>query len=134
MTDISVTNTVTQVEDRSWDLSPHGSEPGAVLNATLDVSKFAELYPNGYIPSGIVLGQITASKLYGPYDTAAVDGSEVAAGHLFGSLTVKAGATKIGGGLKVHGFVKESRLPQTTGKGALDAAAKTALKLVHYSA
>lgn len=134
MTDITVTSTTSQVENRSWLVSQHGTEPGATPSVTLDVSKFAGLYPKGFIPSGIVLGRITASKLYGPYDTAATDGSEAPAGHLFSSLAVREGSTKIGGAILVHGFVDPAKLPATTGKGALDAAAKTALALINYSA
>ena len=69
MTDISVRSTAHQVEDRSWLWGPHGTEPGATPSITLDVSAFtaAVHYPNGYIPSGTPLAQITASKLYGPY-------------------------------------------------------------------
>lgn len=135
MTDISVTSTVTQAEKRNWLLSAHGTDPGATPSVTLDVSKFTAgtHYPNGFVQSGIVLGQVTATKLYGPYDSAAVDGRAVAAGHLFSSQTIKTGAVKVGGALVVHGFVNESKLPLTAGTGSLDAAAKTALKLIHYS-
>lgn len=136
MTDISVTSTVSQVENRSWLVSQHGTEPGATPSVTLDVAKFtaATHYPKGYIPSGIVLGLVTATKLYGPYDKDATDGRQTAAGHLFSSLGVKAGATKIGGARLVHGFVNPAKLPLTTGTGALDAAARTTLALIHYSA
>lgn len=69
MTDISVTSTNYQSENRSWLLSPHGTEPGATLSITLDVSAFTAgtHYPNGYIPSGTPLAKITATGLYGPY-------------------------------------------------------------------
>lgn len=67
--DISVQSTQSQVEDRSWLLSEHGTEPGATPSVILDVSAFDESthYPNGYIPSGTALGEITATGLYGPY-------------------------------------------------------------------
>jgi hypothetical protein len=69
MTYIGVTNTSYQVENRSWLLSSHGTEPGATPSITLDVSAFTQSihYPNGYIPSGTPLAKITASGLYGPY-------------------------------------------------------------------
>lgn len=69
MTFIGVETTKYQVEDRSWDLSPHGSEPGTTPSITLDVSAFTEAthYPNGFFPSGLALGKITATGLYGPY-------------------------------------------------------------------
>lgn len=69
MTDISVMTTAYQVENRSWLLSPHGTDPGTTLSIVLDVSAFTANthYPNGYIPSGTALAKITASGLYGPY-------------------------------------------------------------------
>lgn len=133
MTDISVKSTDHQVEDRSWDLSPHGSEPGTTPSITLDVSAFTEAthFPNGFIPSGMPLGKITATGLYGPYDDAAVDGREVCAGLLFGYVKVPDvnDTTKnAGGALKVHGFVDAARLPV-----ALDAAGQADLTLIHFA-
>lgn len=69
MTDISVVTTPYQVDKRAWLLSPHGTDPGTTPSITLDVSAFtpAVHYPNGYFLSGMPLGKITASGLYGPY-------------------------------------------------------------------
>lgn len=69
MTDISVSTLAYQVDDRSWLLSQHGTDPGTTPSITIDVSAFtaAVHYPNGYIPSGTNLSKITASGLYGPY-------------------------------------------------------------------
>jgi len=68
MSDITVRGGAFQVEDRSWLLGPHGTDPGSNPNVTLLLSLFDEAthYPNGYIPSGIVLGRVTASGVYGP--------------------------------------------------------------------
>lgn len=65
--DISVRSTTFGVENRSWLGSAHGTE--ATRTVTLDVSAFTEAthFPDGYIPSGTVLGRITATGLYGPY-------------------------------------------------------------------
>jgi len=137
MTDISVTTTQSHVEKRSWLLSSHGTEPGTTPSCSLDIAAFTEAdhFPNGYIPSGIVLGVITATGLYGPYDPAAADGTETAVGHLFGSLTVNTGSTKVGGAYLVHGFVSRAKLPIDAGtSGALDAAAEAELKHIIYSA
>lgn len=151
MSFIGVETTQHQVEDRSWDLSPHGSEPGTTPSITLDVSAFtaATHYPNGYIPSGTVLGRITATGLYAPYDDAfdadpvtagqQGDGREVAAGLLFASVKVPdtADTTKdVGGALKVHGFVDPDKLPIANGAaggGFLDAAARNDLTLIHFA-
>ena len=133
MTSLNVTRTTIQAENRSWLRGPHGTEPGANPNVTLDVSKFTAgtHYPNGFIPSGIVLGKITAGGKYGPYDKDATDGRQVAAGFLFGSLTID-GATVVAGGLVLHGFVNPAKLPLQSGTGALDAAARTALTAVIF--
>lgn len=132
MTDISVSTVNYQAEKRSWLLGEHGSDQ--TLSVTLDVSAFTAgtHYPNGYFPSGLALGKITATGLYGPYSDAAADGREVAAGLLFSSVKVPdvAATTKdVGAGMLVHGFVKEARLPI-----AIDAAGKADLKLIHFVA
>jgi hypothetical protein len=133
MTDISVSTTVSQVEDRQWLASPHGTGPGENPSVTLSVAAFTEAdhYPNGYVPSGTVVAKITASGLYGPYDPAAVDGTEVAAGILYSSLQVKDKA-KVGGAIVVHGYVTESKLPLSGVTGELDAAAKVDLSLIKF--
>lgn len=127
--DISVRTETRQVEDRSWLGSAHGTE--ATRSITLDVSAFTEAdhYPNGYIPSGIAVGLIDASGLYGPYDDAAIDGTEVLAGHLFSSVTVQpADATvNVGAALLEHGKVVIDNLPENHGvdaAGAVDVAGR----------
>ncbi|WP_052280796.1 head decoration protein [Nocardia vulneris] len=104
-----------------------GSSPS--VNVATATGGTTSHYPNGFIPSGVVLGKVTATGRYGPYDNSASDGREVAAGHLFSSLSVT-GLTTVGGALVVHGFVREAKLPTNHG---LDANAKTDLKLIHYS-
>lgn len=130
MTSITVTRTEHQVENRSWLASQHGTDHKPSI--TLDVSTFTESthFPKGFIASGVVVGKVTATGLYGPYDPAATDGREVAAGHLFNSVTVT-GLAKVGNALLVHGFVSESRLPSDHG---LDNTAKGHLRLIGYEA
>lgn len=124
-TDISVSSTSYQVENRSWLLD---HDHLIKLNVTLDIAAFTEgtHYPNGFIPSGTVLGKITTGGLYGPYDNVAEDGTEVAAGILYSSVNVKSGAIKVGGAALVHGVVKESKLV------GIDSAGKTDLKHVIF--
>lgn len=139
MTDISVSTTQYQVEDRSWHLSQLGSGPGENPNVVLDVSAFTPgtHYPNGYFPSGLPLGVITAASdanktVVGPYDNAAADGRQTCFGLLHSSVKVPntADTTKdVGGSAVVIGFVKLSRLPV-----ALDAAGQADLKLIHFTA
>ena len=121
MTDISVSKTNYQVEKLSWLLDRGGWE---FDNITLDISSFTAgtHYPNGFIPSGVPLGKITATGLYGPYDNAAADGREVCRGHLGISTKVPnpADTTKDAGApLVFAAVVKESKLPV-----AIDAAGK----------
>ena len=54
-------------EDRSWLASDHGTT--ATRTITLDISGFTANthYPNGFIPSGMVLAKLTATNLYVPY-------------------------------------------------------------------
>lgn len=133
-----------QAENRSWLLSAHGTDPGTTPSITLDTSAFtaATHYPNGYIKSGIILGVITATGKYGPYDDSLVNGQEVAAGILFSSvkvpnladLTVDPGAAMV-----VHGFVSSAKLlavvaNAATGRGYIDTAGKADLKLIHFAA
>lgn len=99
-------------DDQSWLASAHGTSSARTI--TLDTSAFTAgtHYPNGYFPSGLPLGQITASGLYGPYDDAAVDGRETLAGHLFTAVDAPSVTTvDPQGGLLWHGAVVESRLP-----------------------
>lgn len=127
MTSLNVNRFELQSENRAWLRGPHGTEPGANPSITLDIPAFAALHPKGFIPSGILVGKITATNKYGPYDPDATDGSETAAGFLFGSLNVFAGAEVVGGALVIHAFVNADKLPIQTGKGAVDDAARAEL-------
>lgn len=117
--DISVRTVAFGTENRSWLGSAHGTD--ATRTITLDVSTFTEAthYPDGYIPSGTVVGRITATGLYGPYDNAATDGREIAAGFLFNSIPIN-GTADVGAPLLEHGMVVEANLPANSG---LDVAA-----------
>jgi hypothetical protein len=79
MTDISVHSTAFQVENRSWLLSPHGTDPGTTPSITLDISAFTAgtHYPDGYIMSGEPLAEL-GSGLYAPYAAAGASGGDVA--------------------------------------------------------
>lgn len=95
------------------------------LTVTLDLAVGFVLgthYPAGYLPSGLVLGKITASGKYAIYSNAAADGREVAAGFLLNSESTLAGTTvPIVTALITEGDVIEGRLPSGHG---LDAPAK----------
>ena len=65
--DLSLRTETWGQDDQSWLGSQHGTEMARTI--TLDVSKFTEgtHYPDGYFLSGLPLGKVTATGLYGPY-------------------------------------------------------------------
>jgi hypothetical protein len=131
-TDISVSTTSYQSENRAWLLSPHGTE--TTPSITLDVSAFTANthYPNGYLLSGIPLGIITATGKAAPYVDANSDGTQTCVGLLFSSVKVPNLldlTVDVGGAMLIHGFVSASKLPI-----AVDAAGKVDLKLIHFAA
>lgn len=111
-------------EDRSWLASRDGTEVTQTITLKTSLFTANTHYPNGYIKSGTVLGKVTATGLYGPYDNAASDGREVAAGFLFNSTKMRSGGPDLGAPLHWRGAIRESRLPTNHG---LDSAAKTDL-------
>lgn len=115
--DISVRTESFGVDDQTWLGSAHGTSNARTV--TLDLSAFTEgtHYPNGYFPSGLPLGEITASGLFGPYDNGALDGRETLAGFLL--VAIDANTGDVVGALFEHGRVIEANLPI-----AIDAAAK----------
>jgi len=116
MTDFSVTKAVVGVPvDTRWRAGKHGQD--AARPGQLDASKFTDgthynigTRDDNIIPSGVAVGQITASGKYGPYDSTAEDGRETLAGFINddGGVTVSTNATFA---LLVHGIVKASMLP-----------------------
>lgn len=130
-TDISMQSTTYQVGNRQWLLD----EPDYQPNVTLDISKFTAgtHYPNGYIPSGTVIGKVAATGLFGPYDAAATDGRQTAYGLTYGDVRAVrqngATATKVGTGAVVHdSAVSVAKLPFAVGTGitgALDGTSNT---------
>ncbi|MGI5144800.1 head decoration protein [Plantactinospora sp. CA-294935] len=103
-------------DDQSWLGSEEGTD--RAISITLDTSAFnAGLhYPDGYFRSGIILGQITATGLYGPYNAAAADGTETAAGLLLCAVGApSATTTDVQGAMLWHGRVLLSKLPIAEG-------------------
>lgn len=127
MTYIGIEKTEYTSESRAWLAGPHGTEPGTNPGLTLDLTTFSDAKFADVVKSGCVLGKITASGKYGPYDPAASDGRQTASRLLFNTVNRKAGRTYEGNAGVIHAFVTESKLPYT-GIGGLDTAAKTALK------
>lgn len=130
-----VTQTFTASEDQSWLGSAHGTNAADPI--TLNAASFVSAFPTGIIPSGVVLGKITATGRYAPYIDGNSDGTQTAVGHLLttvdltngGLLPASANWANASAALFSHGQVVEAKLP--TGHG-LDAAGKVDLKLIQY--
>lgn len=116
--DLNITTETFDQDDQTWLGSAHGTSMGRPV--TLDVSAFTEgtHFPDGYMPSGTPVGEITASGLYGPYDDAAVDGTETLVGFTLTAVKVT-GDNDVQAALFEHGRVVEANLPI-----AIDAAAR----------
>lgn len=128
MTDISVSATTRRrAPSRLWLAGEHGAD--APLHVPYDFTTFShENFSAGYIPNGTILGKITASKLFGPYDPAATDGRETAAAIAFNDDLIPDDKTRVVTGAAVrHCGVVVSGLPFKSGPGSLDAAARAAL-------
>lgn len=115
-------------EDHSWTIGEWRN--GATDNAPLDYALFTGTnFDTGIIKSGCVLGKVTASGKYGPYDPAAGDGRNVAVGMLFNTTRIPADRTRVASDAVLIEFTcNPKRLPYQTGLGSLDAAARTALR------
>ncbi|MFF2084583.1 head decoration protein [Nocardia sp. NPDC058176] len=105
---------------------------------TLERSTFSKPlhYPGDNVPGGVVLGRVTATGRYGPYDPEAEDGREVAKGFLlsgayFGPHPAHSGqpAPTATATLLLAGFIHPAELPANNG---LDAAARTALRHIAF--
>ncbi|GAA3838691.1 hypothetical protein GCM10022403_083920 [Streptomyces coacervatus] len=112
------TTSVTVTADRDWLASRHGTD--STETVTLDLSKFAKAthyvepsagQPHGYVRSGVPIGRITVSGLYGPYDPAAKDGREVLAGLVYAEAAFTPGTTKVPAALFWHGTANTSKIP-----------------------
>ncbi|MGW2666226.1 hypothetical protein ACWCW7_35185 [Nocardia tengchongensis] len=96
-------------------------------------------YLNGYIPSGTVIGQVTATGLFGPYDDNASDGRQTAYGLTYGDCRVVRQngsiAAKVGTGAVVNmAIVSTSKLPFQSGTGSIDANGKADLAQIRFEA
>lgn len=125
------TETFAPPENHSWLGSAHGAATCDPI--TLDGDAFLATFPSGIIPSGVLLGRVTATGLYRPYNNALADGTEVARYHLFttidlgGTTAATVGDTPAAGFW--HGEVVEAKLP--VGHG-LDAPGKVDMSQIRY--
>jgi hypothetical protein len=119
MTVQPVTITHNLTADRSWLASLHGTD--AVDSITLEMSTFTS--GTHYMPStdtgipysrflsGIPVGKITASGLYGLYKTDATDGRQNLAGFVFAEVLFAPSQPKVPAALLWHGSVRAAKLP-----------------------
>ncbi|MFE6739053.1 head decoration protein [Streptomyces tubercidicus] len=112
------TTSVTSTADRDWLASRHGTESTETI--TLDLTKLAKnthyveptaAQPHGYVRSGVPVGRVTASGLYGLFDPAADDGREVFAGLVYAEAPFTAGVAKVPAALFWHGTVNTAKIP-----------------------
>lgn len=123
----------------AWMKSQYGFD--TARPCTLSLAAFvADTLIDGYIPSGIAIGKITASGLYGPYTPGASDGTEVAAGLLLHDVRKSRDADE-SGTLVVSGaafvwqaIVDAAKLPvlTSTTQGELDANGKADLPHIRF--
>lgn len=120
-----------QAENREWLGSRHGTDVTQTITLATSTFTAGTHFPNGFVPSGTVLGKITSvgatQNMYGPYDDAASDGRQVAAGFLFTSVKMRTSGPNVGAAIHWHGVVIASKLPLQSGTGALDANGKADL-------
>lgn len=130
--DITLQPTETWVaENRSWLGSRDGTEVTQSITLATETFTEATHFADGYVPSGTVLGQITAvgatQGMFGPYDNAASDGRQTAVGFLFTSVKMRTGGPNVGGAIHWRGVIRSAKLPANSGldaNGRTDLAAK----------
>lgn len=133
--DLTLRTEAFQSENQSWLGSAHGTEEADSI--TLDGATLGAVFASGVVPSGVVLGKITATGLYGPYASGAGDGRQTPVGHLLTTVELfialrgdAAGVFhNVGGALFWHGEVIIANLPANSG---YTGAVLTALPLVRY--
>ncbi|MGW2861004.1 head decoration protein [Streptomyces sp. NPDC001205] len=110
---------MTYTADRAWLGSLHGTNSTETI--TLDVSKLTAgthyvastdtSQPYSRVLSGVPVGKVTASGLYGVFDPAATDGRQTLAGHVFAETLFAPAATKVPAALLWHGVVIAAKVP-----------------------
>lgn len=103
-------------EDRTWLKTRKGFD--TCRSITLDVSTFVagHLTAKGAIPSGTVLAKITATGLFGPYDSGASDGRQLTTAAA--SVGLLFSTTVVGGGTQNDGLGSATDLTTAADVGA----------------
>lgn len=104
--------------NREWLAGLHGTD--STITVTLDLNLFTEgvhyecadhCDPYGRVLSGVPVGMVSESKLYGPYDPEATCGRQVLRGFVFAEVPFAPGQTRVPAALLWHGSVKASKVP-----------------------
>jgi hypothetical protein len=126
MTEFALETVSTPGTDQRWLTGSHGktSQPG-MLNIALITAVTASTDAFNNIVSGIGVGKITATGLYGPYNSSATDGTEVLAGYVYApvkyknSLGAVFATNKVTFALLKSGTIKRSILPVVAQRTAI---------------
>lgn len=103
---------------REWLAARHGTD--STDSITLDLDLFTEgvhyhcghgCEPYGRVLSGVAVGKIAESGLYGPYDPEATCGRQVLRGFVFAEAPFAPDQTRVPAALLWHGAVKASKVP-----------------------
>lgn len=119
------------VEDQTWLASAHATDTAEPVTLNASLFTLGTHYPNGFLKSGIVLGKVTATGLYGPYNDALSNGQEVAVGILFTSVPLPStvdSTTKPQGAMLRHAIVIESKLVGIDAAGKTDLASRVVFR------
>jgi hypothetical protein len=114
-----------------------GSSPGVTI--AVGTAGVTAHYPNGYIPSGCAIAQVTATGLYGPYDATQSNGQQTVFGFTYADVRAvwlnNTVAAEVGTGAVVYNAVISKQfLPFQGGPGSIDAAGITALTTIRFQA
>ncbi|MFE7129362.1 head decoration protein [Streptomyces sp. NPDC057638] len=114
-----ITTSSSHTADRAWLGALHGTDSTETI--TLDLTKLTAgthtaastdtTQPYSRVLSGVPVGKITASGLYGAYDPVAVDGRQTFAGLVFAEVLFAPAATKTPAALLWHGTVVAAKVP-----------------------
>lgn len=138
MTDILVETRSYGPGDRGWLKEISGVQSSTVSTRSAGLIDFTTFtanthYPNGYLPSGMVLGKVTATGRLAPYNNGASDGTQTAVGFLYNDVRVPTPTSARVAATVVDAFarVSVSKLPANHG---LDAAGQADLPLIRFDA
>lgn len=70
--DLAVQTQGLQGDDKSWLGDAHGVDMGIPIELNLALFDLVTAFPNGFLPSGIVIARLTSSGAYGMYDPGTV--------------------------------------------------------------